>query len=116
MLSEIVSISGKGSESLPGSSSSSESSIPLREQKPENEKRTINMSEMETIAADMQKALELNYNVNLHFSVHKASGQVMVVVSDKESGKIIREIPSSEILNIASKLKEMMGLLFDQKV
>ena len=53
--------------------------------------------------------------MDLRFSVHEASGKFMVTVIDESSGEIIRELPSSEILDIAAKVENMMGLIFDQK-
>jgi flagellar protein FlaG len=39
----------------------------------------------------------------------------MITVIDESTGKVIREIPESEILELAAKMKEMVGMLFDQK-
>ena len=56
-------------------------------------------------------------DVDLQFSVHEGSGDdVMVTVTDAASGEVIREIPPSEVLNIAARLDEMIGVLFDQVV
>ena len=72
-------------------------------------------SDLEELAADMQKNLNIMHKVELKFSVHKASGQMMVTVIDENTGKVIREIPSSEILELAAKMDEMVGILFDKK-
>ena len=40
----------------------------------------------------------------------------MVRVVDKETEKLIREIPPEEFLNLAAKLDEMVGIIFDKKV
>ena len=53
--------------------------------------------------------------MDLHFSVHEASGQTIVRVVDETTGEVVREIPSTEMLNLAAKLDEMIGLIFDQK-
>ena len=73
------------------------------------------LSDLEELAADVQKNLNIMHNVDLRFSVHKASGQIMVTVIDETTGEVVREIPSSELLNLAAKLDEMVGILFDQK-
>jgi len=67
------------------------------------------------MAASVQKSLNIMHNVDLRFSVHEASGQVMVTVTDESSGKVIREIPPLEILQLAAKLDEMVGMIFDKK-
>ena len=53
--------------------------------------------------------------VNLAFSVHKATGTIQVDVTDKETGDIIREIPSDQVLKLMAKIDEMMGIIFDER-
>jgi len=67
------------------------------------------------IAANLQKNLNMIHNLDIHFSVHQASGVVMVTVTDESTGEVIREFPPSEVLVLAARLEEMVGLLFDQK-
>ena len=74
-----------------------------------------NLSGLVELASDVQKNLNIIHNVDLQFTVHKASGQIMVTVSDGSSGKVIREIPPSEILQLAARLDEMIGMIFDKK-
>ena len=66
------------------------------------------------IVAEVQKNLDIIHDTDLQFSVHEATGEVMVTVRDENSGKVIREIPARETLNIAAKLDAMVGLIFDQ--
>ncbi len=40
---------------------------------------------------------------------------MMVTVVDESNGKVVREIPSHEILDLAAKMDEMVGMIFDQK-
>ena len=70
---------------------------------------------LEELAADVMKNLNIMHNVDLQFSVHKASGKMMVTVVDESTGKVVREIPSQEILELAVKMDEMVGMIFDQK-
>jgi len=67
------------------------------------------------LAADAQRNLKLMHNVDLQFSVHKASGQMMVIVREESTGKVIREIPPKEVLNLAAKFDELAGMLLDKK-
>jgi uncharacterized FlaG/YvyC family protein len=54
-------------------------------------------------------------NVGLKFEVHDATGRLKVTVLDKETGEIIREVPPHQVLDMAAKLDEMMGILFEQR-
>jgi flagellar protein FlaG len=77
--------------------------------------KRADLPDLEELAADVQKNLNIMHNVDLQFSVHKASGQIMVTVIDESTGKVVREIPPSEILELAAKMDEMVGMIFDQK-
>ncbi len=72
-------------------------------------------SELSELASDVQKNMNIIHNVDLHFSVNKDSGRIMVTVTDETTGKVIREIPPSELVKFADKFDEMVGMIFDQK-
>jgi len=73
---------------------------------------TISNGFMDALNTD----LEAIHNVGLQFSVHNDTGQTVVRVVDKDSGKLIRQIPPQELLDLAAKLEDMMGILFDKNV
>lgn len=52
---------------------------------------------------------------DLHFSIDEESGETVVKVMDHESGEVIRQIPSEELLAIAHSLKSAQGLLLSAK-
>ncbi|WP_417777708.1 flagellar protein FlaG [Stutzerimonas xanthomarina] len=52
---------------------------------------------------------------NLNFSVDDSTGEVVVQVVDGDSGKVVRQIPSEDILRLAERLDEMRSLLFEAK-
>ncbi len=81
-------------------------------EKPAHEPKTVDLKEL---AADIQENLKFINDVDLQFSVHKASGQMMVIVREESTGKVIREIPSREVLNLAAKFDEMVGLIMDKR-
>jgi len=74
----------------------------------------MDLSQMSEVVADIQKNLDMIRDVGLQFSVHEASGDIMVTVRDESSGEVIREIPPSEMLDLAARIGEMAGLLFDR--
>lgn len=73
------------------------------------------LAELSELASDVQKNMNIIHNVNLQFSVNKDSGRIMVTVTDEATGKVIREIPPSEIVKFAEKFDEMVGMIFDKK-
>jgi flagellar protein FlaG len=50
----------------------------------------------------------------LQIQVHQETGNIVVKVISKEDGKTIREIPPEEILNLAARMEELSGVLFDR--
>lgn len=52
---------------------------------------------------------------SLQFSIDKDSGMTIVKVVDTESKKVIRQIPSEEVMVIAKALDKLQGLLVKQQ-
>lgn len=52
---------------------------------------------------------------DLNFSVDDSTGDVVVQVVDGESGKVVRQIPSEEILRLTERLDEIRSLMFEAK-
>ncbi|CEM61596.1 flagellar biosynthesis protein FlaG [Treponema phagedenis] len=52
----------------------------------------------------------------LQFRVNKAIDQVVVKVIDSNTDKVIREVPSAEIQKLQERIKETIGLLFDETI
>lgn len=51
----------------------------------------------------------------LDFSVHKQTKEIMVKVLEKETGKVVREIPPEKMLDFVAKLWEMAGIMIDER-
>ncbi len=64
----------------------------------------------------VQQNINIMHDVSLQFSMHEATGRTMVNVTEQETGKLIRQIPPEQILDLAAKIDEMIGILFDKKV
>jgi flagellar protein FlaG len=62
-------------------------------------------------------------NRQLAFSVDESSARPVVKVTDTESGKVIRQIPSEEVLKLSERLRDLqsdlgntVGILFNKQV
>ena len=65
--------------------------------------------------ASISQALRQS-NSNLEFSIDPGSQRVVVKVLDRETGDLIRQIPSREVLAIAESIGQYQkGLLFSQE-
>jgi len=66
-------------------------------------------------ASGLQKLGE-TFNKKLQFVVDHSSNEVIVKVIDKETDKVIKELPPEELQRLYSNIKEAIGLLFDEMV
>lgn len=53
---------------------------------------------------------------NLKIQVHGPTGNIMVKVISEKDGRVIREIPPEEWLNLAAKMKDMAGVLLNKMI
>jgi flagellar protein FlaG len=70
------------------------------------------------VSSDVLKDLEkisLINNRKLRFSFDTDFGDVVVKVVDGDTDKVIREIPPKELQNLHIRLREAIGVLFDNK-
>jgi flagellar protein FlaG len=68
------------------------------------------------ISADQLEQVSLAFNKKLGFRFDDELNQVIVKVIDRETDKVIKEIPSEELQTLHLRIKEMIGLLFDETV
>jgi flagellar protein FlaG len=53
-------------------------------------------------------------NISLSFSTYGKKGEdISVVVTDRDTGKVIREIPPKEIQDLYTKIGELVGLILN---
>ena len=114
MLVESVTTAGKNLAPPAQARSPSPNAAPQEGAKDAKAQDRMDLSQMTEVVADIQKNLSMIHDVDLQFSVHEASGEIMVTVREESSGEVIREIPPSEMLDLAARLGEMVGILFDQ--
>lgn len=68
---------------------------------------TVSKEDVEVAVAQMKDFAQV-MSRQLQFDVDDDSGRTVVRVLDKDSGDVIRQIPSDEILALARQMKEMM--------
>lgn len=110
-------IAGYGSPKVP-SVSSIASMIPTNQ---ETKKAEVQGESASTTNVQLMKAIDhaikalQGSETILDFSIHEETKQIMVKVLEKESGKVIREIPNHKILDMVAKLWEMAGIMIDER-
>jgi flagellar protein FlaG len=67
------------------------------------------------MAAEIESQLAM-MNVSLEFSRYGEHGEkIAVVVADRATGEVIREIPSREIQNLYKSISDLVGIIFDRQ-
>ncbi|MBN2810888.1 flagellar protein FlaG [Treponema zuelzerae] len=66
------------------------------------------VQQMQTISSMFDRKLQFRINDDLN--------RVVVKVIDSSTDKVIREIPSAEIQRLQIRIKEALGLLFDESI
>lgn len=70
---------------------------------------------IEDIAEKMNNVASV-FNTSLDFSVDEATGKTVIKVIDKETERIIRQIPPEEMLRLIIQMRDIMGLLLDVEI
>ncbi|MCX5829437.1 MAG: flagellar protein FlaG [Deltaproteobacteria bacterium] len=77
------------------------------------EQRSVENERMRQMVQEMQRQID-SMNVSLEFSTYGENGnKISVVVADKDTGEVIREIPSRELQNLYAKMREITGIIFN---
>jgi len=92
---------------------------PAQEQKKKGRQSQENQSagtqNTQELTKHIQQYLD-RMNVKISFSTYGNSGRrVAVTVTERETGKVIREIPSEELQQLYSKMEELVGMIFNEK-
>jgi flagellar protein FlaG len=81
----------------------------------DSKKEPLSIDELTKVAQQLQDFVS-GMNKTLEFSVHEDSGRNVIKVIDKDSGDLVKQYPSEEVLDIVSKLAKATGTLVDYKV
>lgn len=69
---------------------------------------------MDTLLGELTK-VSAAFNKRLTFSINEKINEVVVKVIDTDTDKVIREIPPAEIQHVHERIREVIGILFDEK-
>ena len=63
---------------------------------------------------DFKKVIEMIHKVRIDYSIQKESGTIIARVLEKDTDRVIREVPNEEILDLVSRFDQLRGLLFNR--
>jgi flagellar protein FlaG len=70
--------------------------------------------EVQKLVKDLQKRLD-PLATSLNFTIDEETDTLVVKITDRETGELIRQVPPEEMLNLRASLAELVGVLFDKK-
>ncbi|MED4350938.1 flagellar protein FlaG [Schinkia azotoformans] len=86
-----------------------------QEKKEKDEQQELTRDELKNVVKGLNEFLKPTFT-SLNFKVHEELDRYYVEVVDQETKKVIREIPSKEILDMYAKMTEYLGLFIDKKL
>lgn len=86
---------------------------PPRKSEDASQEKTVSGEMMKKIAESVQSQISI-MNSSLSFQAYgKNNDKIAIVVSDRTTGEVIREIPAKEVQQMQAKLDELIGLIFN---
>jgi flagellar protein FlaG len=74
---------------------------------------SLKPDELRAVLESVGEAVE-SLNPNVQFRVDDSTGQLLTQIVDRDTGQVVRQIPTEEAVRALSRLNEFVGLLFDQ--
>lgn len=74
-----------------------------------------NSVSVEKIAAQLNELMR-ELDTKLSFAVDQTTNQIVIRVMNTSTNELIRQIPAEDMLRIAGRIKEMLGVVFDKVV
>ncbi|HVJ50754.1 flagellar protein FlaG [Desulfitobacterium sp.] len=105
------------SEAFPGqrSDKAQEILVPAIERKQEvpTAREEIPREEIEKAAEKLNRLMGL-IDKQLKFSIHETTHRVMVKIIDRQTGDVLDEIPSKQMMDLLGSFNKMVGIFFDK--
>lgn len=78
-------------------------------------KKPANLQDVTQMTEAMNKFVQA-MDVNIRFTIHEKSNQLMVQVVDQANDKVLKEFPSGEFLDTMAAIRDYVGILLDKKI
>ncbi len=78
------------------------------------DQRRLDREQVGRMVEEAQKRLDsLGSSLKLAIQQDEKAGAIVVQVSERQTGEVIRQIPPEDLLELKKKLEDLVGLLFD---
>jgi flagellar protein FlaG len=76
---------------------------------------TPDRAQLEQVINEFKQLVKPMVSNGLNFSIDDSTGKTIVRITDGETGEMIRQIPSEEMMEIARSIDRMQGMLLRQE-
>ena len=93
-----------------------EAKVPMADAAQVVQKITDNKAQLQEDVRQLQKLSDAVSGRKVQFSVNQELDQVVVTVVDPATNKVIKEIPSQDIQQLKVRIRQAIGVLFDEMI
>ncbi len=79
------------------------------------EQQQANNEQLRKAVDDINKKMITNQNSELQFGIHEGTHRVTIKVIDRQSKKVIKELPPEKTLDMIAKAWELAGIMVDER-
>lgn len=79
------------------------------------DQKSVDPKKVKQMTEAMNQFVE-SMDVNIRFSVHEKTKQLIVQVVDQTSNKVLKEFPPHEFLDTVAAIRSYVGILLDKKI
>ena len=94
----------------------SESSVRLVDDNKVQSKEDFSATEINNLVSSANQLVDAVSNNKVNFQYDESKEQHIVLVRDKDTDEIIREIPPKEMLDLLKNLEDITGIIYDNKI
>lgn len=83
--------------------------------KEETEKEAVKKVDVESVVEKANK-MATTHDKEIAFKIDESEDTPIIIISDKKTGQVIRQIPSEEMLRLSDKMEEYVGLIYNGRI
>jgi len=68
------------------------------------------------VVADLNDLVSQVAGTKITFDVDAATGKSVIMVLNKDTGELIRQVPPEQLLALMAKMRQLSGLIFNREV
>ena len=96
--------------------SKAENAVRLGEDNKVQSSEEFNASEINNLVSSANQLVDAVSNNKVNFLYDESKDQHIVLVRDKDTNEVIREIPPKEMLDLLKNLEDITGIIYDNKI